>query len=270
MVDISHQNTPMLYCPVCAYARSWIVRRCHRKCKRCRHEWSPRTQYPVPRIRVSRNQWIAIIDAFLDHGTRSFVMRRTGLGQFQVRAALRHLRHAMTEDTPPPFTGISEADETYVGGSWKNHRGALWIRKRHGKPGRGTPKRPVLGLRNRSTGLVRVWCIPNSRTDTIIRCLRDQVVPGSAVYSDGWQPYRHLPEYGLRHKFVDHNGGEFIRGRVHTQGIEGVWGYLKRKLAAMGGIRSQYLPLFIGELIWRYNHRKLTQVEQIYSLLELL
>jgi transposase len=184
--------------------------------------------------------------------------------------AITHLRKAMTDDVPPPFTGISEADETYVGGSWKNRRGALWIRKRQHHPGRGTPKRPLLGLKNRSTGQVRVWCIPNSQTQTIIRCIREQTVQGSTVFSDGWQPYRHLPEYGIHHEYVDHNGREYIRGIVHTQGIEGVWGYLKRKLAAMGGIRRQYLERFVGELVWRYNHRNLSREEQINSLLDIL
>ena len=44
--------------------------------------------------------------------------------------------------------------------------------------------------------------------------------------------------------------------------MEGFWGYLKRKLAAKGGIRKEKLPLYLGEYVWRYNHRKLKLEEQ--------
>lgn len=257
-----------MQCPYCAHPRSWSLRRHHRKCKRCRREWS--AQYPVAAIRLSRERWALLIDAFLDHASRTFVMRRTGLGQYQVRAAITHLRTVMLHDIPAPFAGISEADETYVGGSWKNRRGALWIRKRRHPQGRGTPKQPFLGLLNRETGRVCVWLIPNSKTATILACLCKQLVPGATVYSDGWQPYRHLPELGFRHAFVDHDAGEYVRGDVHTQGIDGFWGCLKRRLAAIGGIRKQYLSHFIGEQGWRYNYRRLTQTGQINRLLQRL
>ncbi len=38
-------------------------------------------------------------------------------------------------------------------------------------------------------------------------------------------------------------------------GLEGFWGYLKRRLAAKGGIRRERLPLYLAEYVWRYNHR---------------
>jgi transposase-like protein len=48
------------------------------------------------------------------------------------------------------------------------------------------------------------------------------------------------------------------------------WGYLKRRLAAKGGIRRERLPLYLAECVWRYNHRKLSAQEQVRSLLNLL
>lgn len=255
-------------CPYCAYVRSWILRRHHRKCKRCRREWSER--YPVLSLRLSHEQWRLVIAAFLIRKTIHGVTEQTGVLPRQARSAVQRLRRIMTEDIPPPFAGISEADETYVGGSWKNRRGALWIRKRQYQPGRGTPKRPILGLLNRTTGQVRIWLIPNSGTKTILACLTTQLVPGATVFSDGWQPYRHLPTLGFRHAFVDHHAGEYVRGEVHTQGIDGFWGCLKRRLASIGGIRKQYLGFFIGEQVWRFNQRRLTRTQQIQRLLERL
>lgn len=257
-----------MLCPYCAYLRSWLLRRSHRKCKRCRREWSAR--FPVLTIRLTRERWSMVIDAFLDRGTIHGVAARTRCSLRQARYAVRHLRTIMTNDVPPPFSGISEADETYVGGSWKNRRGALWIRKRQHPQGRGTPKQAILGLLNRTTGQVRVWLIPDSGTTTILACLAEQLAPQAMIYSDGWQPYRHLPERGYQHAFVDHHAGEYVRGNVHTQGIDGFWGCLKRRLAAIGGIRKQYLERFVGEQVWRYNQRLLSRTQQIERLLRRL
>jgi transposase-like protein len=58
----------------------------------------------------------------------------------------------------------------------------------------------------------------------------------------------------------------------HINGLEGFWGYLKRKLASKGGVRREKLPLYLGEYVWRYNHRKKSdkvKMERILKLSEL-
>jgi len=49
---------------------------------------------------------------------------------------------------------------------------------------------------------------------------------------------------------------------IISNGLEGFWGYLKRKLAAKSEIRKEKLPLYLGEYVWRCNHRKLSLKEQ--------
>lgn len=56
---------------------------------------------------------------------------------------------------------------------------------------------------------------------------------------------------------VEHGKKEYAKGKNHINGLEGFWGYLKRKLAAKGGIRRKYLSLFLAEYVWMYNCRKL-------------
>jgi transposase-like protein len=48
----------------------------------------------------------------------------------------------------------------------------------------------------------------------------------------------------------------------HNSGLEGFWGYIKRILAAKGGIRKERLHLYLSEYVWRYNYRKLNFKEQ--------
>jgi len=53
-------------------------------------------------------------------------------------------------------------------------------------------------------------------------------------------------------------------------GLEGFWGYLKRKLASKGGVKKEHLYLFLGEYVWRYNYRKLSLEEQRKRIVKLL
>ena len=74
----------------------------------------------------------------------------------------------------------------------------------------------------------------------------------------------------LNLEFVDHDGGELVRGEIHTNNIEGFWGILKRKLGCIGGMRRERLYLFVGEIAWKYNHRFMTITEREQALLKLV
>ena len=70
---------------------------------------------------------------------------------------------------------------------------------------------------------------------------------------------------------MQHDQGEFrSRQGVHINGLEGFWGYFKRRLAAKGGIRPERLPLYVAEYVWRYNHRRLSVDQQVTVLMNIL
>ncbi|MCD6149282.1 transposase [bacterium] len=55
---------------------------------------------------------------------------------------------------------------------------------------------------------------------------------------------------GYVYRFVKHSENEYSDKKGnHINGLEGFWGYLKRKLAAKGGIRKEKLPLYLGEYV---------------------
>lgn len=174
------------------------------------------------------------------------------------------IREVMTRDVPAPFLGTCEADETYVGGQWKNK--AVHIRRQGTKRGRGTSKQAIFGVACREMGEVRVWLVPNAQRSTLFPIIREAILPKSTVYTDGLKTYRALPRFGYHHDWVDHDAGEYVRGDVHTQTMDGFWGILKKHLGAVGGIRKRYLPRFIGEQVWRYNHRTLSLKAQVHWL----
>jgi hypothetical protein len=69
---------------------------------------------------------------------------------------------------------------------------------------------------------------------------------------------------------VEHDKNEYVRGEIHTQTIEGLWGTMKARLKTVGGIRKERLHIFVGEQLWRYNFRHLTHEERTRRLLGLL
>jgi len=183
---------------------------------------------------------------------------------------MTHLfRECMTRESWEPCSGIFEMDETYIGGQRKNKR--LHIRRIKTRRGHGTDKLPIVGLFSRSTGKVLVAVEPKKLDIHFIRSMiRESVVRGSSIYTDGFKMYRSIPEDGYVHRFVDHEGGEYVRDDVHTNNIEGFWGILKRKMSCIGGMRRKYLSLFVGEIVWRFNHRTQPLKEQERALSELI
>jgi len=79
-------------CPYCGYRFFWLIRRHHRKCMRCRKEWSPRTFYPIIGFRLTRNQWRTVIDTFLRDETGSAIEDECRLSGKTARACATLLR----------------------------------------------------------------------------------------------------------------------------------------------------------------------------------
>lgn len=175
----------------------------------------------------------------------------------------------MSEEKSPAFIGPVEMDETYIGGQRKNKR--LHIRRIKGKKGHGTEKLPIVGLFDRNTGVVFVVVEPKKLDIKFItETIKARVIQGSQIYTDGFKMYRSLPKHGYIHEYVDHEGDEYVRGDVHTNNIEGFWGILKRKMGCIGGMQRKYLHLFVGEIVWKFNHRNQPRKDQERALYELV
>ena len=219
-------------------------------------------------LRLSRKQWVKILGWFLRGLSSQAIGQETGLNRWRILRALMQTRLSMAQDIPEIFTGTVEVDETYLGGQWKNKRKSQ--RQQQSKRGRGTLKTPVFGILCRG-GQVWAKVVADVEAKTLIPLIRRRVQKGSTVCSDAWKSYTGIAAKGYVHRLVEHGKGEYSdKHGNHINGLEGFWGYLKRKLAAKGGIRKERLPLYLAEYVWRYNHRSLSLKHQIDELLNLL
>lgn len=255
-------------CPSCGYNRTWKLRREKQKCKRCKKEFS-RNIYPVHGFRVTEQDWKKVITVFLRERSAQRIMEEVDLSQKTAQRMTHYLRECMSKDLPRKFNGPIEMDETCIGGQRKNK--TLHIRRIKTKKGHGTDKLPIVGIFCRDSGQVIVKVEPKKLDIRFIfKLVEQQVVPQAEIYTDGFKMYRGLMKHGFRHEYVDHADGEYVRGNIHTNNIEGFWGILKRKLGCIGGMRRDRLHFFVSEIVWKYNRRLLSQREKEQALFELV
>jgi len=228
----------------------------------------------VKGTRLTKKEWKEIIEWFLLERSGLWVTERLGLGKNQTYQALRKVRQVITVDVPGIFEGIVEVDETYLGGQKKNKRKAQLKKDKQvfgkeSKRGFGTTKQPVFGILCRN-GRVFAKLVDNTEAKDLIPIITKKVKSGTRICSDTWRAYTGLATKGYVHRTVEHQKKEYAQGKNHINGLEGFWGYLKRKLASKGGVKKEHLYLFLGEYVWRYNYRKLSLEEQRKRIVKLL
>jgi transposase len=109
--------------------------------------------------------------------------------------------------------GVVEADETYVGG------------RRRGKRGRGAEgKTPVIGVTERG-GEVRAVVVENTKADTIMPFINENVEKGAQMMTDEYNSYKRISLNGYTHQTVNHGSKQYVVGDVHTNTIEGFWSW---------------------------------------------
>ena len=161
-----------------------------------------------------------------------------------VRACL-----AVQEHLREPFQGPVECDETMFGGRHKGKRG--W-----GAAG----KIIVFGILKRN-GQVKVFPVTGRSKQELIGHVIEHTKPGSLYYTDDWHAYASLAVRG-EHIVIRKDKGR-PKGREHINGIEGFWSYAKHWLYPYRGVPQKYFHLYLGEICYRFNHRK----EDIYPLI---
>lgn len=95
--------------------------------------------------------------------------------------------------------------------------------------------------------------VKNTKKVTLQPALRDRVAPGANLYTDALQSYNGMGEYV--HEAVDH-ATEYVRGTVHTNGIENFWSLFKRTLrGTYVSCDVAHLFRYLDEQTFRFNNR---------------
>jgi len=158
------------------------------------------------------------------------------------------------------MSGEIEADETFVGGKNANRHAD---KKVHGTT---DDKAPVLGMVQRD-GKLNAKHVANTTTETLSREIIKNVKLGATLYTDEYTSYKSLQRV-YDHQTVKHSRKEYVRGRVHTNTIEGFWSILKRGIFGVYHFTSKkHLQLYVDEFVFRYNSRTISEANRFNLLL---
>ena len=180
------------------------------------------------------------------------IQRMLGLGSYRTAWLMMHrIRYALRD---PVFAdklggggGTVEADETYVGGKVKGM----------GRAYKGN-KTPVVALVERG-GRVRSRSVAKVTSKTLKRALDEHLDPSAHLMTDDLAGYRKLGKRFASRRSVNHSAGEYVRGEVHTNTVEGFFALFKRGVhGTFHHIGHKYMDQYLAEFDFRYSHRHVT------------
>ncbi len=207
--------------------------------------------------------WMLVNDK---NGISSYeVARALGVTQKTAWFILHRIRLAMQRGSLGKFKGHVEVDETFIGGRARfmhTHRRNAKI-KGTGPMG----KSAVMGRHGPDkTSRVKVSVVRSTRRHLLQPEVRESVERGSAVYTDALKSYEGLaPDFD--HQVIDH-AKAYVRGNVHTNGLENFWSLLKRAInGTYVSVEPFHLFRYLDEQALRFNSRRMNDAARFLSVL---
>jgi transposase-like protein len=254
-------------CPHCgvighAYAtKRPSVYRCAEK--ECRKDFTVTMKTVMERSHIALHKWVqafALLTAS-KKGISAHQLHRTLDIHYQSAWFMTHrIREAMRQGGLKPLGGegkIVEADETYFGPQENpkpsKHRKWRPYKTKHGAGPAG--KRGIVALVERG-GNVRSFHPSAADGPSVTAIVRANIARESRLVTDESRLYLRSGKEFATHDHVKHSEGEYVRGDVHTNTVEGVFSIFKR---GMRGVyqhcAEKHLHRYLAEFDFRYNHR---------------
>lgn len=243
-------------CPHCEHAEVMFLKtRRIWKCKACRKQFSIKTGSVMEDSPIGLDKWLSALWMIVNakNGISSYELHRAlGITQKSAWFLSHRLRLAMQAGTFKKLCGNVEVDETFIGGLARNmHKSKRNKLSRTGFIG----KVAVMGLLERHGGEVRTMVVPETSRATMQPKVREYVEQGSNVFSDAHAAYTGLDDAYV-HAVINH-AETYVRGNVHTNGIENFWSLLKRGLKGTYiSVEPFHLFRYLDEQTFRFNQRK--------------
>jgi len=260
------------FCPKCGDTAHYYVKTQRRwQCKGCKHQYSVKVGTIFEDSAIPLNKWLVALWMLVNcrNGVSSYeVARAIGVTQKSAWFVLHRLRWALRTGSfekplgAGPDGGPVEADETFVGANpLKMHKARRArinaIASNTAGVSRHAPgKTIVMGMLDREARQVRAMVIPDVKRQTLQEQILKHVKGGATIYTDDFSAYKFALADRFAHDVVNHVEG-YVKGRVHTQGIENFWSLLKRSLRGIYvAVEPFHLDRYVDEQVFRYNNRK--------------
>ena len=223
-----------------------------KKCSACRKQFTVRHNTIFAESHIPLHKWLQAIYLMTSSkkGISSHQLHRVLEITYKSAWFMSHrIREAMRSDNTVDFGsggGVVEVDETFIGHKHKKAEGARGY----------AHKNAMLTLVDRTTGQSKSFVVENVKASTLLPILRENIAKEAIVYTDEAKQYTKVGAEFADHDFTTHSKGNYVRGNVHTNTIEGYFSIFKR---GMKGVYQhcgkQHLYRYAAEYEFRYNNR---------------
>jgi len=255
-------------CPDCHFEKAtnpyYLKSQKRWKCRTCRRQFSVKVETIFEDSPIPLQKWLPALWMLVSckNGVSSYEIHRAlGVSQKSAWFMLHRLRLALkakdfgTKLGGKESSGV-EVDETFVGGKVKNmHRDRrARFAAQGGHTGGATGKAIVVGMLDRDERQIRAQVVANVKRETLQDAVLKNVKYGSRLYTDNAVPYDRM-NWHYVHEVVNH-AEEYVRGQVHTNGLENFWSLLKRNLkGTYVAVEPFHLERYVDEQVFRFNNR---------------
>lgn len=235
----------------CGYAKAWVTKRGLLHCGKCRRDTYPRAGTIFESSHLTLRLWFRAIWLVTNQKTGISALglqRALGLGSYETAwTCLHKLRRAMVRPGREALAGEVEVDETLIGGH-EQFQGRRTV-------GKKSLVLVAAQVRGDGIGRIRLQQAPDTSKEHLMAFVREAVVPGSVVITDGLPVYMNVVKIGYAHRpRVPPRKQEASKllPRVHR-----VSALLKRWLMGVhqGAISRQQLSCYLDEFVFRFNRR---------------
>jgi transposase-like protein len=274
-------------CPHCgADDPGFLASRSIWKCraKACRKQFSIKVGTIFEDSPLGLDKWLPALWMLANakNGCSSYeVARAIGVTQKTAWFMLGRIRAAMEHAGGDPLSGEVEIDDSYLGGKFTNMHLSKRARLRkesgadmRGKGGTAFHKTAVFGALERpkdknGVSRVRTTIVNDMSADAVFKRVTSTVKPGSVVYSDQDPAFSVLERRYVRHA-INH-AREYVRGKIHTNGIENFWSLLKRTIrGTYVSVDPFHVGRYLSEQVFRFNNRRASDGERFVAVVDSL
>jgi transposase-like protein len=246
-------------CPYCGSDNSTpLAKEQRHHCNNCNTSYSVTVNTIFHQTHLPLQKWFLAISLILN--AKKGIAARQLARDIQVhrntawRISMK-IREAMSQKHQRELlTGMIEMDETFIGPRKprKQYPGQRFM------DGSGHKKQPVVGMVERDGDVVAKMVAKRSlKSKKLNTLIRDTVdIKNAILITDQYKGYCHVSGF-MEHRTVNHSVWYVEDDGTHTNTIESFWALLKRGIVGQfHKVSLLYLPRYIDEFTFRFNHRK--------------
>ena len=246
-------------CPRCGNRRAYELVKLRRwQCASCRHQVSLTAGTILHNTRTPLTVWFwaAYLMTTDKRGISALLLQRQlALRRYETAWMMLHkFRRAMINLSREPLQGDVEVDDTWIGGP---QAGLLGSRQLKGR--KAALVLVAVEKRGNGTGRARMAVIPDFKSTTLLAFLKQNVAPGSTVFTDGLKSFTGLQEAGFHHVprsqplRIDLRKGAKSVVPLADRAIGNLQQWL---IGTYHGVSRDQLQVYLDEFVFRHNRRR--------------